>query len=107
MGLPLPTCRGRRPCCMAYLVVDGDHYPGQPRSGRIVAEPCQTVPVFIHTSLRMILLYIDPGAGTMVIQAALAALIAVPFFFRTQVTRALQRLRELRGRDNDEPPTEA
>lgn len=53
----------------------------------------------------MILLYIDPGAGTMVIQAALAALIAVPFFFRTQVNRALQRLRELRGRDTDEPPT--
>ena len=52
-------------------------------------------------------LYIDPGAGTMVIQAALAALIAVPFFFRTQVSRAVQRLRELRGRDNGEPPTEA
>ena len=55
----------------------------------------------------MILLYIDPGAGTMVIQAALAALIAVPFFFRTQVSRALQRLRELRGRDNDESSTES
>jgi hypothetical protein len=55
----------------------------------------------------MILLYIDPGAGTMVIQAALAALIAVPFFFRTQVSRALQRLRELRGHDNDERPTES
>jgi hypothetical protein len=55
----------------------------------------------------MILLYIDPGAGTMVIQAALAALIAVPFFFRTQVSRVVQRLRELRGRDNDESPTQS
>lgn len=48
------------------------------------------------------LLYIDPGAGTMVIQAALAALIAVPFFFRAQVSRALGRLRQLRGRGRDE-----
>ena len=55
----------------------------------------------------MILLYIDPGAGTMVIQAALAAHIAVPFFFPTQVSRAVQRLRDFRGRENGEPPTEA
>ena len=55
----------------------------------------------------MPILYIDPGAGTMVIQAALAVLIAIPFFFRTQVTRALQRLRELRGRAHDESSTES
>jgi hypothetical protein len=47
----------------------------------------------------MILLYIDPGAGSMVIQAVLAALLAVPFFFRTQVARVVQKLR--RGRDQD------
>jgi len=41
----------------------------------------------------MILLYIDPGAGSMVIQAALAAVLAVPFFFRTHVSRVVQRLR--------------
>ena len=52
-------------------------------------------------------LYIDPGAGTMVIQAALAALVAVPFFFRTQVTRAIQRLREIRGRAHDESSSES
>lgn len=52
-------------------------------------------------------LYIDPGAGAMVIQAALAALIAIPFFFRAQVTRVVQRLRELRGRGHDEPSSES
>jgi len=46
----------------------------------------------------MILLYIDPGAGSMVIQAVLAGLLAVPFIFRTQLGRAILRLRELRGR---------
>lgn len=55
----------------------------------------------------MPLLYIDPGAGTMVIQAILAAVIAIPFFFRAQVTRAVQRLRELRGRGHDESSTES
>jgi len=47
----------------------------------------------------MIFLYIDPGAGSMVIQAVLAGLLAIPFFFRTQVSRVVHRLR--RGRDED------
>jgi hypothetical protein len=55
----------------------------------------------------MPLLYIDPGAGTMVIQAVLAAAIAIPFFFRAQVGRAVQRLRELRGRGHDESSTDS
>ena len=41
----------------------------------------------------MILLYIDPGAGSMLIQAVLAGLLAVPFFFRSHASRLLQRLR--------------
>jgi hypothetical protein len=41
----------------------------------------------------MILLYIDPGAGSMVIQALLAGLLAVPFFFRTQIGRIVQAIR--------------
>jgi hypothetical protein len=51
----------------------------------------------------MNLLYIDPGAGSMVIQAVLAAALAVPFFFRTHIGRAVQRLRELRA-PRDETP---
>jgi hypothetical protein len=55
----------------------------------------------------MPILYIDPGAGTMVIQALLAAVIAIPFFFRAQVSRVVQRLRELRGRGHEESSTES
>ena len=51
----------------------------------------------------MILLYIDPGAGSMVIQALLATLLAVPFFFRSHLGRALDRLRELRRRRDRVP----
>lgn len=46
------------------------------------------------------ILYIDPGVGSMAIQAALAAVLAVPFFFRTHVRRVIQRLR---GTNGDEP----
>jgi hypothetical protein len=49
----------------------------------------------------MIFLYIDPGAGSMVIQALLAGLLAIPFFFRTQAARIIQRIRSLRGEHED------
>ena len=43
----------------------------------------------------MIILYIDPGAGSMVIQAMLAGILAIPFFFRTQIARVVGRFRRL------------
>ena len=49
----------------------------------------------------MILLYIDPGAGSMLIQAALAAALAIPFFFRTQIGRALGWFRNRTSSDED------
>lgn len=44
----------------------------------------------------MIFAYIDPGAGSMVIQAILAGVLAVPFFFRSHIGRLASRIR---GRD--------
>lgn len=49
----------------------------------------------------MILLYIDPGAGSMLIQAMLAAVLAVPFFFRARVGRIVQRFRRPPKMDKD------
>jgi hypothetical protein len=54
----------------------------------------------------MNLLYIDPGAGSMVIQAILAGLLAVPFFFRTHIGRAVERIRAMRSRRGDPASTE-
>lgn len=34
--------------------------------------------------------YIDPGAGSLIIQGAIAAVIAVPFFLRQQLGRFVQ-----------------
>ena len=48
----------------------------------------------------MVLAYIDPGAGSMIIQAALAGLLAIPFFFRTHIGTLVRRFRP--GRPTDE-----
>jgi hypothetical protein len=40
-----------------------------------------------------LLAYIDPGSGSLIIQAAIALLIAIPIFFRTQIGRVVNRFR--------------
>lgn len=42
------------------------------------------------------LAYIDPGSGSLIIQATIAAVVAVPLFFRHQIGRLLSAVR---GRD--------
>jgi hypothetical protein len=37
--------------------------------------------------------YIDPGAGSLVIQAVIAAVVSIPFLFRSAIRSTLQRLR--------------
>lgn len=41
----------------------------------------------------MVFAYIDPGAGSMLIQMLIAAAVAAPFFLRTQIARGINRLR--------------
>ena len=40
-----------------------------------------------------LLAYIDPGSGSLIIQAAIAAAIAIPIFFRTQIARIIHTFR--------------
>jgi hypothetical protein len=49
----------------------------------------------------LMLIYIDPGAGSMVIQAILATALAIPFFFRTHISRVVQRFRGTRADRDD------
>lgn len=46
------------------------------------------------------LLYIDPGAGSLVIQAVIAGVLLVPFLLRATISRVVARLRG-RGRITD------
>ena len=45
------------------------------------------------------LAYIDPGSGSLIIQAAIAAIVAVPFFFREQIRRVIRAVRRTGGGD--------
>jgi hypothetical protein len=38
--------------------------------------------------------YIDPSSGSLIIQAVIAAVVAIPILLRSQVARALQTLRD-------------
>ena len=44
------------------------------------------------------LAYIDAGTGSMILQVAIAAVIAVPFFLRAQLTRGVNFVRSRVGR---------
>ena len=48
------------------------------------------------------ILYIDPGAGSMVIQAVLAGIVAIPFFFRAQLGQITRRFRRPANEEQDE-----
>jgi hypothetical protein len=50
----------------------------------------------------MILAYIDPNSGSLLIQVVIAGMAAVPFFFRRQLARAAKALRRNRGPDRQD-----
>jgi hypothetical protein len=47
--------------------------------------------------MESIFAYIDPGSGSLVIQALIAGLVAIPIFFRHQIARAVRVLRGQKG----------
>jgi hypothetical protein len=51
----------------------------------------------------VIIAYIDPGAGSLLIQALIAALIYVPFMFRSTMAVAVRRTRTVLQRRSHAP----
>jgi hypothetical protein len=49
--------------------------------------------------MQHVLAYIDPGSGSLIVQAIIATVIAVPFFLREQIGRFIRGVR--RGKPND------
>ena len=47
--------------------------------------------------MHVVLAYIDPGSGSLAIQALIAALVAAPFVLRHQLNRVVNRLRGVRS----------
>lgn len=53
----------------------------------------------------MLLAYIDPGSGTMLLQVILAGALAIPFFFRRVIADGVRRIRGQRAETSTtEPP---
>lgn len=50
----------------------------------------------------MIFAYIDPGAGSLLLQAMLAGVLAVPFFLRAHARRLWSRLRGTGGEEYED-----
>jgi hypothetical protein len=65
---------------------------------------CDTAPAIVQREITVTFLYIDPGAGSLVIQALLAAILAIPFFFREQVGRAVAAFRGRRKVSDESRP---
>jgi hypothetical protein len=46
------------------------------------------------------LAYIDPGSGSLIIQAVIAGIVAIPFFFRQQIGRFVRAVRRSDAADS-------
>lgn len=53
-----------------------------------------------------LLAYIDPGSGSLIIQALIATVVAVPFFFRHQIGRVVRSLRGDKSTNTPANPTD-
>jgi hypothetical protein len=59
--------------------------------------------------MEVVLAYIDPGSGSLVIQVLIAGLVAAPIFFRRQIRRVMHSIRgqeastETQGASDDTP----
>ncbi len=64
--------------------------------------PGTTPPAEVLTLMDFVLLYIDPGSGSLIIQAVIAGLVAIPFFFRAQVAKGVRAVKRIAGREPEE-----
>jgi hypothetical protein len=53
------------------------------------------------------LAYIDPGSGSLIIQAVIAAVLAIPFFFRQQIGRFVRAVRRGDSTESSDPQVQA
>ncbi len=49
----------------------------------------------------MIFAYIDPGSGSLIIQALIAGLVAIPIFFRAQLVNGVNAVKRVLGRGSE------
>jgi hypothetical protein len=55
--------------------------------------------------MRLVFAYIDPGAGSLVIQAIIAGIVSIPFFFRKTIRSTVARFRRAPQPEDTKGPT--
>jgi hypothetical protein len=53
-----------------------------------------------------LLAYIDPGSGSLIIQALIATIVAIPILLRSQIARGVGAIRRATGRTDTAPVDE-
>lgn len=53
------------------------------------------------------LAYIDPGSGSLILQVVIAGVVAIPFFLRSQIRRAVGKVKSAVGRGPASPASPA
>ena len=81
---------------MALRLLSAPHSARPPAHRRLAGHIGSTHQGAIVLSL---IAYIDPGSGSLIIQAVIATALAVPFFLREQIARLVRGLR--RGKPDD------
>lgn len=56
--------------------------------------------------MQHLLAYIDPGSGSLIIQAVIATVVAVPFFFRHHIGRFVRSMRGDKSSNTPANPTD-
>jgi hypothetical protein len=64
--------------------------------------PLLTPPTSARPTLQVPLGYIDPGSGSLIIQAVIAGAVAAPIMLRNQIRRAAGTVRRIVSRDPDQ-----
>lgn len=56
--------------------------------------------------MQLPLAYIDPGSGSLILQVVIAGVVAIPFFLRSQIMRAVGKVKGAAGRGPAGPAAE-
>ena len=54
----------------------------------------------------LVFAYVDPGTGSLIIQAIIAGAVAIPLFFRNQIIRGVSAVKRAMGRDRTDAARE-
>ena len=99
----VPASQDGRPPAIGAVSVLSSRLTTAPGTTRAVIGTSHQSTGYPHmgvATMELVFAYIDPGSGSLLIQGLIAALVAIPVFFRHQIGRAISAVR---GKPKAEP----